>query len=231
MKKSKKKNKNNYIYYILGIVLVFSIVVLLTYKKDPAFDTSELLLDQSQPVVYEAYKNEGNIFPVINLQGENIKSVNEEIVDLYDSKGKNSNFSYTYNISKDTLSLLIAKYTYVDNVKYINYTSYNIDLNTMTRLTDEQIYQMFEIDEETLRVFVSSKFLNMYADMLDKNYIDGNKCDFDCFIYNCNFQDYLEDNVFYIEDNHLILYKFFNTNTKYNYADYFNDESYSFIVK
>ena len=67
----KKKNKNNsYLYYVLGSILVFSVVVVLFYKKPEAFDTSAILLDQTKPVIYEAYKTENNIFPVINLQGE-----------------------------------------------------------------------------------------------------------------------------------------------------------------
>ena len=78
---------------------------------------------------------------------------------------------------------------------------------------------------------MSNKFLNYYGDLIDAGYVDGNKCDFECFIYNCNFQDYLEDNSFYIEDNHLILYKYFNTYNKYNYDGFFTDESYRFVVK
>lgn len=230
MKKKKNKN-NNYIYYILGSILVFSVVVLLFYKKPKAFDTSTILLDQTKPVIYEAYKTENNIFPVINLQGEDVKRINKEIVELSDTKNNASNFEYMYNVSKDTLSVLIINNIYVDSVKHINYKSYIIDLNTLKELTNEEVYNKFEIDEETLRIFVSSKFLNYYADLIDAGYVDGNKCDFECFIYNCNFQDYLEDNSFYIEDNHLILYKYFNTYNKYNYDSFFTDDSYRFVVK
>lgn len=230
MKKKKNKN-NNYIYYILGAILIISLIVLVMYKPSKTYDISKVLLDSSKPVIYEAYKVENNIFPVINLQGEDVKRINKEIVELYDTKNEISNFQYMYNVSEDTFSILIINNIYIDNVKYINYKSYIIDLNTMKELTNEEIYNKFGIDEETLRVFVSSKFLNYYADMLDKNYIDGNECDFDCFIYNCNFQDYLEDNSFYIEDNHLILYKYFNTTNKYNYSSFFTDESYRFLVK
>ncbi|MBQ8535503.1 MAG: hypothetical protein IJ463_07455 [Bacilli bacterium] len=227
----KKKNKNtNYIYYILGSILVFSIVVLLLYEKPESYDTSKILLDETRPIIYEAYKVEDNIFPVINLQGEDIKRINKEIIELYDTKNNASNFQYIYNVSKDTLSILIINNIYIDNIKHINYKSYIIDLHTMKELTNEEIYNKFEIDEETLNVFISSKFLNYYADLLD-NGLDGNKCDYECFIYNCNFQDYLEDNHFYIEDNHLILYKYFDTNNKYNYSNFFTDESYRFVVK
>lgn len=230
-KKKRKRKKTNYIYYILGSLLVFSIVVLIFYEKPAVFDTSKILLDQTKPVIYESYKIENNIFPVINLQGEKVKRINNEIVELYDTKNNASNFQYMYNVSKDTLSVLILNYIYVDNVKHINYKSYIIDLNTMKELTNEEIYSKFEIEEETLRIFVSSKFLNIYADLLDNGYVDGNKCDFECFIYNCNFQDYLEDNHFYIEDNHLILYKYFDVYNKYNYNVFFTDESYGFVVK
>ena len=228
----KKKNKNtNYIYYILGSVLFFSIVVLSLYEKPKSYDTSKILLDETRPIIYEAYRVEDNIFPVINLQGEDIKRINKEIIELYDTKNNASNFQYMYNVSKDTLSILIINNIYIDDVKHINYKSYIINLNTMKELTNEEIYNKFEIDEETLRIFVSSKFLNYYADLIDAGYVDGNKCDFECFIYNCNIQDYLEDNSFYIEVNHLILYKYFNTYNKYNYDAFFTDESYRFVVK
>ena len=232
MKKQKNKNKKtNYIYYILGSIIVVCLLILVLYNNPKEFDTSQILLDQTRPVIYEAYKVENNIFPVINLQGEDIKRINKEIVELYDTKNNVSNFQYMYNVSKDTLSVLILNYIYVDNVRHINYKSYIIDLNTLKELTNEEIYNKFEIDEQTLNVFVSNKFLNYYADMLDNGYIDGNKCDFECFIYNCNFQDYLEDNHFYIEDNHLILYKYFNVYNKYNYDGFFTEESFRFVVK
>ena len=229
--KKKKKSNSNYLYYVLVIILICSILVLLLSKKEESYDTSKILLDQTKPVIYEAYKVENNIFPVINIQGEDIKRINKEIVELYDTKNNISNFQYMYNVSKDTLSILIINNIYIDNVKHINYKSYVIDLNSQRELSTEEIYNKFEIEEETLRIFINSKLLNYYADLLDYNYVDGNKCDFNCFIYNCNFQDYLEDNSFYIEDNHLILYKYFNTNTKYNYDSYFTDDSYRFVVK
>lgn len=229
--KKKKKNNSNYIYYILITVLVCSILVLLSSGNNKVFDTSKVLFDQSKPIIYEAYKTEANVFPVINMNGEDIKRINQEIMELYDTKNNISNFQYMYNISEDTLSILITNNIYIDNVKHINYKSYIIDLNNQRELTNEEVYEKFEIDEDTLRIFINSKLLNYYADLLDNNYVDGNKCDFNCFIYNCNFQDYLEDNSFYIEDNHLILYKYFNTNTKYNYDGYFNDDSYRFVVK
>ena len=140
----KKKNKNtNYIYYILGSILVFSIVVLLLYEKPESYDTSKILLDETRPIIYEAYKVEDNIFPVINLQGEDIKRINKEIIELYDTKNNASNFQYMYNVSKDTLSILIINNIYIDNVKHINYKSYIIDLHTMKELTNEEIYNKF----------------------------------------------------------------------------------------
>ena len=45
-------------------------------------------------------------------------------MDLSDTKNNASNFEYMYNVSKDTLSLLIINNIYVDNVKHINYKSY-----------------------------------------------------------------------------------------------------------
>ncbi len=231
MKKNNKKKNNKLMYYILGIILITSLLVLVFYEKPKQYDTSKILLDQTKTIVYEAYKTENNIFPVINLQGEDIKRINKEIVELYDTKNQVSNFQYMYNVSEETLSLLIINNIYLDNVRHINYKSYIINLKTMKEMTNEEVYNMFEIDEDTLRVFVSSKFLNYYADLLDHNYINGSKCDFNCFIYNCNFQDYLEDNSFYIEDNHLILYKYFDINNKYKYAEFFTEDSYRFLVK
>ena len=229
--KKRKKSNSNYIYIILIIILVCSLSVLLLGDNSKDYDVNKILLDQTKPVIYEAYKVENNIFPVINIQGEDIKRINNEIIELYDTKNNVSNFQYMYDISKDTLSILIVNNIYVDNIKHINYKSYIIDLNQQRELSNEEVYNKFDIEEETLRVFMNSKFLNYYADLLDKNYVDGNQCDYNCFIYNCNFQDFLEDNSFYIEDNHLILYKYFNTNTKYNYGSYFIDDNYRFVVK
>ena len=115
--------------------------------------------------------------------------------------------------------------------EYIEYKSYNIDLINMRDLSYDEILNKFGVTSDDLSFFMKNKFLNYYADLLDKGYLDGTKCDFNCFLVNCNFQDLDEDNVLYIKKNHLYLYKFFNIYTDYNYNEYFSYDDFVFNVK
>jgi len=229
MKKIKKNKKSNYIIYIcLAVIIVFVLVLaisnyMISSKK---FDVSDLIVNNSYDVVYDL-----NEIPVINLSGDIFTKINSEIRDYYALNSNNDRFEYEYNVSEDTLSILLTRYVVVENKEYLEYKSYNIDLINMKNLSYDETLDKFNITIDDLSFFMKNKFLNYYADLIEEGYIEGNKCDFNCFLVNCNFQDLDEDNVLYIKKNHLYLYKFFDIYNDYGYSDYFSYNDFIFEVK
>ena len=225
----KKKRKNNYIiFFVFGFILLFITCILLIeiISSNKHFDVSNIILNDKYDVVYDV-----DGIPIINISGEPISTINNEISNYYNLNSNGDKFEYDYDVSEDTLSILLTRYIIVENQEFIEYKSYNIDLVNMKVLSDEEILSKFEVTSDKLSFFMKNKFLNYYADLLDKGYLDGNKCDFNCFLVNCNFQDLDEGNILYIKNNHLYLYKFFNIYTDYNYNEYFTYDDFRFDVK
>jgi len=214
-KKNKKNNKIIYIGLFSLVVLILVVCISTLISNGRKFDVSKLLVDNNYDVVYVV----GNI-PKINMSSVDVDKINSEINDYYSLNDNGDRIDYEYNVSVDTLSVLLTRYIIVENKEYIEYKSYVIDLNNLKLLDQDEILNKYDITSSDLSFFMNNKFLNFYADLLDKGYLDGNKCDYDCFIVNCNFQDINEDNTLYIKNNHLYLYKFFNIYTDYNYNEY-----------
>lgn len=225
-KKNKKNNKIIYIGLFSLVVLILVVCISTLISNGRKFDVSKLLVDNNYDVVYLV----GNI-PKINMSSVDVDKINSEINDYYSLNDNGDRFDYEYNVSVDTLSVLLTRYIIVENKEYIEYKSYVIDLNNLKLLDQDEILNKYDITSSDLSFFMNNKFLNFYADLLDKGYLDGNKCDYDCFIVNCNFQDIDEDNTLYIKNNHLYLYKFFNIYTDYNYNEFFSYDDFVFNVK
>ena len=201
MKKRKKDKKSIGYLIAIGILLVIFIASMVyIFRHNERFDVSSILADSSLDVVYDSISNDNDRIPKINIDSAVISDINAEILSMYENKSDTSYFDYQYNVSKDTLSVLIINSIYVENKEYVNYKSYVIDLINMKELAPDEIIAKFNINESDLAFFIKNKFLNYYADLLDAGYLEGNKCDFDCFIVNCNFQDFMEDNNYYIKE-------------------------------
>ena len=224
----KKKKSSNSIYIMVFILLLVSFLLILYYSmdKNEKYDISNLLVDRNYDVVYL-----NNNIPTINLLGEEIDNINNEIVELYTTNNNDDQFEYEYDVSSDSFSFLLKRFIMIDDQEYIEFKTYVIDLETMHNMDNEDIYNKFDIDENTLVFFIKNKFLNYYVDLVEKGYFNKKACDFDCFIFNCNFQDYIEDIHFYIKNDHLYMYKFFNIFTDYEYDDYFSYNDFIFEVK
>lgn len=222
------------ILVLIGLLsIAFIILPIINNKKllTKDFDYSHLLIYDYADIVYEVNKN-GYQMPVININDSNILKINKEISLIYSVK-ENYEYSYQYNVSENILSLLITikRTEPITNKLYIDYETYNIDLKKLTILTNEDILDLFEIEEDDLRFFLSNKFMNYYLELIENNYINQEECDYSCFIQNCKFIDFLYDNEYYINNNHLELFKYFNIYTKYKYENYFSEKSFKFTIK
>lgn len=227
---------------VIGIVLVIlgisfiGITFFYQYKKSIKYDYNSLIKYKGFDIVYslsnENIKKNDRI-PVINIDSDKIEAINSSIIELYNFNAleKDYSFDYKYNVSKDTLSILITMNNVVDGKDYYSFASYNINLSNYNVLTNEEILNYFDLDGDDIDFYLNNKFFNYYDKLTYKNVINQNDCDFECFIVNCNFQDYSEDNTYYINKNGLEIYKFFNIYNDYNYDKYFTLDSFKFVVR
>lgn len=236
MKERTSKQKKKFIFIISLLIVVVLVVFVVTslLKKEKVYDYKKIIKESDYDIVYsiKSEKDDTEI-PVINIGNENIKKINSEIIELYEwyvlEKGKE--FTYKYSVSDDVLSLLITLRSSFEGNTYLEYKSYVIDLDKLDVMSTEEILDKFDINKDDLNYFLINKFLNYYTDIVDKKILSKNECDFDCFIVQCNFEDFMEANSYYVNKNHLEVYKFFNIYTKYGYDNYFTEDSFRFVVK
>ncbi len=226
--------KDKKIIIIIVVVLLILISIFLLLIKNKKFNYNNLLSNKDLDIVYPKVNTETDKVPNININNEVINNINKDIDNIYEdylifSAGS---FSYNYNVSKDTLSLIITAYITrpESNNLDIIYKSYNVDLKKMKLLTDKDILDKFNITEEKMNYYLSNKFFNYYSDLINNNYFTQEQCDFKCFLESKNVENLLDNNNYYINNNHLELYKSFNIYTDYNEEKYFNENSFHFIV-
>jgi len=238
----KHKSYNSYkkiliIFFVL-VLFVFVILGLVHYFDTDTIDYQNLLENQDFDIVYSSsntiVKEEDRV-PVININHPNVSEINAEIMEIYQEylTKFTDEFEYDFDVSGHVLSLLIrSKQRYVDASNYdIHYQTYNLDLETLEVLSDQDLFEMFDIKEDDLRYFITYKFLNYYNDLVDEGYFTEDECDFQCFIDSKGIVDFMEDNSYYIHDGRLELYKSFNIYSPYHEENYFTEESFHFVVK
>ena len=225
------------IFCILVVVIVSSFVffVLLFPRK---FDYQDLLKNKEKNIVYSLDSLdvlETDKVPVINIDSSFIDDINSDIMNYYqDYLTKfTQGFLYEYSVSGPVLSILIVSQQRYADAEYsdISYHSYNIDLEKMELLSDKDIFDMYKIDEDTLRYFITYKFVEFYNDLIKQGYFTKEMCDFSCFMESKNIVNVMNDNTYYIEDGKLVLYKPFNIYTSYGEEKYFSLDSFRFVVK
>ena len=226
-----EKDKKIIIIIVVTLVLFSAFIYLLNNKK---YNYSKLLENQNYDIVYNKDNTGSDKVPYINLTGDSIKIINQEIASLYDYYliFSPDGFDYKYSVSDSILSIIITAHIVQPESEHydILYKSYNIELKNLKLLTDDEILKKFKITNKEMEYYLYNKFLNMYYDLIDKKYFTEEQYDFRSFLENKNIDNLLENNSYYINNNHLELYKYFNIFSEYEEESYFDEKSFHFIV-
>lgn len=234
MKKSRRKKQSSFLLKFLFIFLfIFGLYVLIhmslyyfRYKNVASYEN--LLKNSNYDIVYQI----DNV-PVINIAGTSIDDINLKINEDYQLyvNQLDGTVEYEYNVSEDCLSILLIVRRIIDGMTFLEYKSYNVDLYTLNELSYQEILDKFEITQDDLKFYLQNKLFNYYEDLLNKKMLDKKKCDFNCFIYECNIEGFDNTNTLYINKNHLVVYNYFNVYNDFDYSSYFTEDSFRFNVK
>lgn len=205
MKKSEKIT-----LLILGIIIIIVVIILIINPK----------------------KNKKEI-PDITINGESIDIVDDYLEDVYDlAKSKNYEISTVKFNNNSILSVLVKAdkidETYGHTISY--YFSYNIDKNTKRLLSNEDIWNYFNITKEKTDEKIINQMKLYYDEEVNLGYVDSNECSIDCYLsfYRSIDKNYLENNyVLVIEDEHLYAYICFDKNSIIEDIEYFDNLDYN----
>lgn len=226
--------------FITFVVVVGLTIILLLVRHFVNNRYEKYKLDKNEDYIYDyvTYSASETSIPYINLNTDFAKVLNGQLEKLYSSY-KNSNsstnsLSYRFNVSGNYLSLvLIFKKMDSSNRLQFDFKSYVFDLSDGARaLSDTEILNLFNIDNNYVEKQINNKFKNKYLDEVKKDIISSSKCDYNnCYLKLREVSDLLSGVNYYIENDSLVVYRSFQTYSIYDEQDYFTRADFRFLIK
>ena len=193
-------------------------------------------IKKSQPIVSTIHKSNDTIIPSINIKGEEVRKVNQEILEKAEQFLKNEEnvITYSHHINGDVLSIAMIYIDYTTKY-YPDFSSdvYNINIREKTLLTDEDILNMYQVTSAQVEGVVEGRFSEFYQDLLSKKILDG-ECNYDCFLSfrKIENENYTKDSHLYVKQGNLYVVKAFPIYSPFSEEDYFTlDDFYIQITE
>ena len=235
--KNKKINiKKTFIIAIISIIVIITIVEFINLNNKSTYNN--IKKDETKDLVYTIYKRsiDGSKteVPKININSSDVDIINKEIIDNMNEllKEEYNVSNYEYSVNKNILSVvLIMINNNTEQTPIFNFKTYNINLNTLKRINNKEILNLYNTNELEVSKKIELQFKGYYNDEVKKGYIDKNECDYNCFKNWRNIEDYIEKVQYYIDDNKLYAYKEFNPYSIYEEEDYYNMDHFMFYIK
>ena len=205
---------NKKVIIIVSLLLIASLVFYGIIKVNSR-NFNDKKIDKTKYIVYtkETRNKEYYIqdIPVINLKGETINVINNDIETYLEEFNKeNIEISYEYNINGIVLSLVlkVEDHSLADKATITNFRSYNIKMNSLELLSNYSVLSYFNITEEEVSKVIENDLKNYYEELVNNKNINRNECNYECFISNRDISsNYLKDTNYYIRDGKLIVFK------------------------
>ena len=214
---------------LFGGIIVFIILILL-YGILLLTNKTELnLQDKNKDIIYDKVNNKNKKIPYVNLVGEDINKINENI-DLFVKdylNENNSNVSYEYNKNGNILSILIRiiYYNGVDAPE-IKFTSYNILLNDSYLISDDELFKLINSNKGEVNKIIENSFIDYY----NESEIRKNLSYQDFIKYRDYYFNIDKDVSYYIDNNKIYGYININKGMDYSEYEYFQDLSFKVLV-
>lgn len=232
MKKKKIKSKiNTYIFIV--VLLIFLITMYAVNSLLNKKTTNSLLLDSSENIVYTYYedKDKEKEIPILNLKKLNVE-VNESInsfVEPYINKDYNKIY-YHYQINGNVLSLLLTIEDYEkEGPADVQYLSFIIDLKKNKILNNTEILNMFNKDEEEIKLVLYKNFKSIYEEEINKQIIPSN-ISYDEFLSSHEITNFIDQISYDIKDSKLLVYLDYNIWSPYEIEPYLDEIGHIFEI-
>ena len=174
--------------------------------------------------------------PVVNLNGEEIDIINNDIMNRYNEiiAVRDSQVYYKYSVNGKILSILLISLENSEegDSPYNGYYSYNIDMELKTIIPNSYMLKIKGKTEDDVRESIRTKMNEYYNYEVKKGYLDSSTCDLNCYLINRNLDlEDLSDIVIYLnEDGKFVVYKSYNLSYDYIMDYDVKDNPFEFII-
>lgn len=231
----KKENSNKKKITLLICLSLISIIIIFIYAIYNLNNKNynSIKENRNKPLIYSQFSENNKDIPYVNINSENIKLVNQNIIDFCNIffEYENTKIFYEYDLNGNYLSLAIkVKTNGLNELKPIYFKTYNINLKTKTYIDDDNLKNYFKINDDFIYQKVYNQFKNYYQEEIEEGYIDPNECNFECYINYRDFNDFNEDISLYIKNGNLFALKPFKAESLFGEEEYFSDESFEIAL-
>lgn len=235
MKNILKNKKVSIPLIVIGTFLLVSFNIYFFINNSSINSDYNDIKEKRGSIVYtrytRTYKEVTTIVPYINLKSSIIGNLNKEIVDIANGylQNKNNVISYDYKISGDILSIVIQINCYDRPLPEVFFRTYNINLAEQRMIGEDELLDLYGIDEEDVSAKIKEKFEYFFKDERDKKIFDE-ECDYNCFLYMRGIKNYTDNINYFVDNSKLYVYKEFNIYSIYNEEKYFKNTDFKIEI-
>lgn len=216
----------------LLILCLFTIIAIICTQiyKNYMKNYNYMKVDKGEHIVYTRYNQNNKEVPYINIDSSDIKSLNESIVEFCNNyiNTEDIKLKYEYSINGNYLSLVIKIINDKEYPSKMIFKTFNVNLKNRTALSDEDLMNYFNINQDIVNARIHNRFLEMYKDEVAQGYIVEGECDYTCYLGYRGVDDYLTDLNYYIKDGKLVVFKPFVYSSIFGEEEYFTEDSFIF---
>ena len=216
-----KYEKNKYKFYIVAAISIIIVICFYLYNKTGSYD--DLKIDKSKKLVYTISEEESGDFnqykPYLNIKGELGKTINYDITEFFNYfDEKHISITYENDLNGKILSIILKVEDHGDteNTAVLYYRSYNINLSTQEILSNDKIFNYYDITSTDVENKLNDAIQKYYNKLVEEDYILEDECDYNCFLNTEDIKEGIDDAEFYIKDGKLYAYKPRFANTTYD---------------
>lgn len=238
MKRKKRPNLNQQKTTLI-IVVAIAIVAMLAYSFHENNVKNYNYIKESwfENIIYTSYYDDRNEYikevPYINIKGEQITEVNNQI-ETFSTKYTNLSraiITYDYSITGQILSVIIKAINYETNyASEAEFISYNINLKTQQVYTNQEILDLYNINAGYVSDRIKNQLQQYHKDIIKEKYYSLQQCNFTCFLKWRNIEDYSKGIAYYISAGKLYVYKPFVFASIFGEEEYFKDKHFVFLI-
>lgn len=238
MKRKKRPNLNQQKTTLI-IVVAIAIVAMLAYSFHENNVKNYNYIKESwfENIIYTSYYDDRNEYikevPYINIKGEQITEVNNQI-ETFSTKYTNLSraiITYDYSITGQILSVIVKAINYETNyASEAEFISYNINLKTQQVYTNQEILDLYNINAGYVSDRIKNQLQQYHKDIIKEKYYSLQQCNFTCFLKWRNIEDYSKGIAYYISAGKLYVYKPFVFASIFGEEEYFKDKHFVFLI-
>lgn len=240
-KRRKKQNIPNILKnkpFVISLAVAFiALVIYVFIQNENSTNYKNIKQNKNEYLVYTKYEDHKTKYtkdvPFVNLKADVFKEVNKDILTFSNKymEAEKGVITYDYDVNGIILSVVLKA---IDNSSTYAPTpyfrTYNINLDKEEVISDDALLEFYGITKSSLSKKIERKFQSYYSDIVKQGYYTSSECSYECFLKWRGVTNYLDDVSLYVKEGKLVAYKTFVAHSMFGEEEYFNDESFEFLI-